>query len=81
VASKEAGGERAGYLVNALVYRTGAGVATIQGPTQNALTRESNGTMNCDIDVDGGNNARIRVTGIAATTIDWRSRHTTVVAP
>lgn len=70
--------ERAGYVLRALVYRIGAGAAAIEGQPQDPFVRESTATMDATIDVDGGNNARIRVTGIAATVVNWKSRHSTI---
>jgi len=78
IVAKEAGGVRAGYVARALIYRTGAGAATVQGAVQSDFSRESNGALDVNIDVDGGNNGRVRVTGLAATTINWKSQHRTV---
>lgn len=80
IAAKEVGGLRSGFVVKALIYRTGAGAATRQGALQNDFTRESNAATDVNITVSG-NNAIITVTGIAATTIDWRCAHRTTVAP
>lgn len=69
------GADQAGYNRNAVIFRRAAGIATIQGAVQTALTRESDATWDCTIDVDGGNNARIRVTGAVGHDINWRSRY------
>lgn len=72
---KTDGSERAFYIRHALIYRDG-GIATIQGAVDNQLTIESDANWDCTIDVDGGNNLRVRVTGVAATTINWRAKIT-----
>ena len=77
IIAKEAGGVRAGYLLRALIYRTGIVGAARQGAVQNDFTRESNGATDTDIDVSG-NNAIITVQGLGATTIHWRSERRTV---
>lgn len=77
IVAKQAGGERAGYLIRALIYRTGIAGAARQGAVQNDFTRESNGGLDTDIDVSG-NNAIITVKGLGATTINWRSERRTV---
>jgi hypothetical protein len=70
VAAKEGDTNRAGYVRRACVYRPAAGSATLQGSVQDALTVESEAAWDCTIDVSG-NDARVRVTGEAATTINW----------
>jgi hypothetical protein len=78
VAKEPSGGaEHAAYVIRALVFRTGTGAATLQGTNQNDFTRETTGGMNAEI-ITSGNNAIIRVTGKAATTINWKSQHRTV---
>lgn len=70
------GTTRAGYVVQALVYRIGAGAATRQG-TDNALfTRESTATMDATV-TTSGNDAIVQVTGVAATTINWKATYRT----
>jgi len=64
--------ERAMYHKTALVYRDAAGSATIQGAVQDTtpdveVTAGMNGTITVN-----GNSVRVTVTGIAATTIDWK---------
>ena len=66
---------RAGYIRQAVIYREAAGVATILSTVDTPLTRESDNQWDCTIDVDGGNNARIRVTGRLGRTINWKSQH------
>lgn len=65
------GQDRAGYIRTALAYRAGGG-ATLQGTVDSPFTRESTGTYNATIDVNG-NDARLRVTGVAGQTIEWRA--------
>jgi hypothetical protein len=63
---------RAIYHREALVYRDAGGSATIQGSVQDVATPvESNASWNATIGVSG-NNATIPLTGVAATTIEWR---------
>ncbi len=59
----------------ALVYREAAGAATLEGAVWTPLTVESDGAWDVTIDVDG-NDARVRVTGVASQDINWTSRHT-----
>ena len=64
--------ERAMYHKTALVYRDAAGSATIQGSViDTSADVEVTGGMNATITVNG-NSVRVTVTGIAATTIDWK---------
>lgn len=65
------GNDRAAYIRRACVYRAG-GVATLQG-TVDIIggDKESDAVCNATIDVDGGNNARVRVNGVAAKTFQW----------
>lgn len=73
VAVKSDGSERAVYRKSGLFYRSGAG-AVAQGATDVALEIESDATWDCFFDVSG-NDIRFRVTGIAATTINWSVRY------
>lgn len=66
-----AGTERAMYNKRALVYRQGGGGATIQGSVQNVVADvETTGSMDGTITVSG-DDVRVTVTGVAATTINW----------
>jgi hypothetical protein len=67
---KSDGSDRASYHVAATVYRTGGGGATIQGSVTSIHSAESNASWNGTITVNG-NDARLSVTGVAATTIEW----------
>lgn len=60
---------RAMYTREALVYRAGAG-AVLEGSVSALSTVESNGVWDCTIDVNS-NDVRVRVTGVAATSINW----------
>lgn len=71
IAGKQADTNRASYVRRACVYRPTAGSATLQGSVQDELTIESDVNWDCTIDVSG-NAVRVRVTGVAATTIDWK---------
>ncbi len=70
VAMQTDGSQRNVYVRRALVYRDGGG-ATLQGAVDADLTIESAAAWDCTIDVSG-NDARVRVTGAAATSISWR---------
>ena len=74
VGKKDDSTDRATYIRRILVYRDGGGVATVQGAVDNELTVESNASWDCTITVDGGNNAIVTVTGVAATNITWNAR-------
>jgi hypothetical protein len=63
---------RACYNREALVYRNAGGGATIQGSVSDVTTIESDANWNATITVSG-NNASVTVTGIAATTINWKA--------
>ena len=66
--------DRGGFIRRALAYREGGGGATRQGSVNTDFTRRSDGDWDVTIDVSG-NDARIRVTGVAGHTINWKSRH------
>ena len=70
VAISSDGSERLVAELSAVVYRDGAAGATIQGSVTSTLFNASNGSLNASIDVSG-NDARVRVTGVAATTYEW----------
>lgn len=78
VAMQVDGSNRNVYVRRCLVYRDGGG-ATIQGAVDTERTVESAAAWDCTIDVSG-NDARVRVTGAAATDIRWRGRLETVTA-
>jgi len=72
IARDQAGTERALYEREVLVYRQGAGAATIEGSVSGPVTVESNAALDCDL-VVAGNDVKAQVTGLAATTIDWKA--------
>ena len=72
VGVKSDGTDRASYHLSATVYRTAAGGATIQGSVTSLHTQESNAAWDADFTVSG-NDLRVSVTGVAATTIEWSS--------
>ena len=62
----------AGRWKRSVVYRrTGAGVATIVGAIETGTDQETDAAWDVDIDTDGANDVRVRVTGAAATDINW----------
>ncbi len=61
----------AGYEIVATVKRAG-GVATLVGAVAQLSVQEDAAGWDATIDVDGGNNARVRVTGGVTDTIDWK---------
>jgi len=70
VGTKDDGSDRAGAILSALLYRDG-GSATIQGVVQSMLEVYSDSNWSIDITVSG-NDVRASVTGLAATTINWK---------
>lgn len=71
VGKEDGSGNRAAYIRRVLVFRNGGG-ATIQGAVSATETIESDAAWDCDFDVSG-NDVRLRITGVAATVIDWKS--------
>ena len=70
VGVKSDGTDRASYEVDVTVYRTGGGGATIQGAVTVIHSQESNAAWDATFTVNG-NDLRLSVTGVAATTIEW----------
>lgn len=70
VGVKSDGTDRASYHLAATVYRTGAGSATLQGGVTSLHTQESNASWDANFTVSG-NDVRVSVTGVAATTVEW----------
>lgn len=66
------GTNRASYHLAVTVYRTGAGLATIQGSVTSLHTQESDVTWDATFTISS-NDVRVSVTGVAATTIEWGS--------
>lgn len=61
----------------ALIYREAAGAATMEGGVWTPLTIKSAIPAVWDVDIIvSGNNALIQVTGAAAQSLNWTSRHT-----
>jgi hypothetical protein len=68
-------GERASYKITATVVNTGS-ACNVVGAVSADHTVESTGSMDCTI-TSGGASAEyvnLRITGVAATTINWESR-------
>lgn len=65
-----AAGDSATYVRRAKVKRTGGGIAVI-GTVDAPWTDEDQAGWDCTIDVDGGNNARVRVTGAVDNNVTW----------
>lgn len=61
------------YFIMAGVKRTGGGAATLVGVSTTAMGGEDDAAWDAFVDVDGGNNARVRVKGAGATTVSWIS--------
>ena len=72
LAVQSGGSNRGGGEIEALVYRTGGGNATIQGPITDIHRTGSVGAWGFTFTVSG-NDIRGSVTGVAATTIKWAS--------
>lgn len=69
VGCRSTGAEVAGYARQALFKRDGGTVSLI-GAVQDGFTGESVSTWDCTID-NSTSTGRVRVTGVAAVTIDW----------
>jgi len=70
VVAREATNNRAAYERTFAFYREAAGAATLLGSNLLDFTSESNVAWDVTM-AASGNNVEIRVTGVAATTIDW----------
>lgn len=70
VGVKSDGTDRATYHLACTVYRTGAGGATLQGAVTSFHTQESDANWDATFTVNG-NDLRVSVTGVAATTVEW----------
>lgn len=72
VTARAAGGtEWAGYIIGRVFRRQAAGVATAVGALATMLSNETNLAADASLEVDGGNNVVVRVTGVAAQTYNW----------
>lgn len=78
VARRPSNGDSAVYRRAVGVKRHGGGGATLVGAVQDAHTAEDVAGWDATLDVSG-NDLRVRVTGEAAATIEWRSRMRLVV--
>ena len=66
------GANRAQYKLTGLFYRNTSGNVTQQGSTTSISTIESDSDWDCDLVADTGNQTvDVRVTGKAATTVNW----------
>lgn len=71
VGTKSDGSERCGAIKTAVLYRDGGGNATIQGVE--GVTIEEYSDSNWDVSITvSGNDVRASVTGLAATTVNWK---------
>ena len=70
---RQVGATKGGSYVRRVVYRrTGAGVATIVGALETpSPDEETDAGLDVTIDTDGAAAVRVRVTGLAATAINW----------
>lgn len=71
VGTKTDGSDRCGAIKSAVLYRDGGGNATLQGNVATMLAEFSDSNWAIDITVSG-NDVRAEVTGLAATTINWK---------
>lgn len=76
------GAGRAMYGKAALVYRTGAGVATLEGAVQDLFPDvESDAGWDATFAVDGASAVQLNVTGDAAVITNWTAKVTVAEAP
>ena len=79
IATKRTSVTEGGRWKRSVVYRrTGAGVATIVGTLETGTDQETSAGLDVTIDTDGANAVRVRVTGLAATNINWTCRMSVV---
>jgi len=71
VGVKSDGTARASYHIACTVYRTGGGVATLQGAVTVLHSAESNAALDATFVAGVDNYVRCMVTGIAAETWEW----------
>lgn len=69
LARKTDGTDRAGYKIQGVFYRQGGGAVQL-GTTKIDLEEESEISYDVDFAVSG-NDVKVQVTGVAATSIDW----------
>lgn len=70
-ARRTAGGNAGAGYVRRGTYRNDAGVVTLIGAVQDDYTAEDTAGWDCTLDISG-TDVRVRVTGAAATAIDWQ---------
>ena len=74
IGRKSDGTDRAMYKLTGLFYRNSGGNVTQQGSTVSLTTIESNASWDCTLNADTSNQTiDVRVTGVAATTINWKA--------
>ena len=73
IAKESDGSDRNAYIVRALVYRDG-GIAILEAAFEATYLVESEAGCACIIDIDGSNDVRLRVTGVAAETWNWEAK-------
>lgn len=81
IGTKSGGTDRASFWRRATVYRAGSGALAFQGAVLNpGVDAKSDGTWG-DINVTADtNDVQVKVTGKAATTINWRAYVTLAMA-
>lgn len=62
--------------VRATIRRTSGGTTTIVGGGTVSVVEDSGSSPTVTLDVDGSNNARVRVTGVASENWDWKFVYT-----
>ncbi|MEJ2070466.1 MAG: hypothetical protein P8X58_08685 [Syntrophobacterales bacterium] len=70
IGSKRGGGDKAAYKEISLLYENGSGTVVQQGATTSLFADESDSNWNFAVEATG-QSVRARVTGAAATTVDW----------
>lgn len=68
----DASGSRASWQFQTTAYRESAGAATLQGSVKQEYKSSNQAALDADMDVSG-NDVRVRVTGKAAETYEWKA--------
>ena len=79
VCADDSMGVFASFMVDALVYKAGAGSATFKYNSNQIMYRDDN-TLACVLDVSG-NDVRVRITGLASTNLRWKGNLKVVQCP